>query len=356
MRNSYPRPQMVRNNWQNLNGTWKFCFDDHNKGMEEKWYLGTKEFEQEIQVPFVYQSQLSGIYDTKRHDVVWYKRSFRVGSEEGKRTLLHFGAVDYQAKIFLNGMQVCEHEGGHTSFSVDITDFLKEGEQILVIRVFDPTEDELIPRGKQIWEEKPKGIWYTGSTGIWQTVWLEAVSQKYIADMKFTTRFEEGKESICCNTVGTARGDELCYEVKFHDEVICEGSVKCHSSNIKFDIDVIQNHIFRTNFHDAGWTWTPEHPNLFDIAFVLKDETGKCLDEVKSYFGFRKVHTENGKVYLNNKPYYQRLVLDQGYWPEGLMTAPEDDDLKRDIELAKEMGFNGCRKHQKTEDPIFLYW
>lgn len=357
-RKAYPRPQFVREAWQNLNGSWQFCFDDNNEGLAEKWYLDEKEFRDQIEVPFVYQCKLSGIQEDKNHEILWYKKSFEIETNGKERVLLHFGAVDYHAMIFLNGGLVCEHEGGHTSFTVDITDFLDRNkkEQSLAVRVYDPLEDELIPRGKQIWEDQPKGIWYTGTTGIWQTVWVEKVNHKYISDLKFTSLFDEGKESIICITEDTDFGDAIAYQISFEGNTICEGEVKCHNHTIKWDVDLIQNHIFRTNFHDNGWAWTPESPRLFEVLLVLKDAEGHVFDRVESYFGFRKVHKENGMVYLNNKPYYQKLVLDQGYWREGLMTAPADEAFKRDIELAKEMGFNGCRKHQKTEDPIFLYW
>lgn len=357
-RKAYPRPQFVREAWQNLNGSWQFCFDDNNEGLAEKWYLDEKEFRDQIEVPFVYQCKLSGIQEDKSHEILWYKKSFEIETNGKERVLLHFGAVDYHAMIFLNGGLVCEHEGGHTSFTVDITDFLDRNkkEQSLAVRVYDPLEDELIPRGKQIWEDQPKGIWYTGTTGIWQTVWVEKVNHKYISDLKFTSLFDEGKESIICITEDTDFGDAIAYQISFEGNTICEGEVKCHNHTIKWDVDLIQNHIFRTNFHDNGWAWTPESPSLFEVLLVLKDAEGHVFDRIESYFGFRKVHKENGMVYLNNKPYYQKLVLDQGYWREGLMTAPTDEAFKRDIELAKEMGFNGCRKHQKTEDPIFLYW
>ena len=357
-RKAYPRPQFVREAWQNLNGSWQFCFDDNNEGLADKWYLDEKEFRDQIEVPFVYQCKLSGIQEDKNHEILWYKKSFEIETNGKERVLLHFGAVDYHAMIFLNGGLVCEHEGGHTSFTVDITDFLDRNkkEQSLAVRVYDPLEDELIPRGKQIWEDQPKGIWYTGTTGIWQTVWVEKVNHKYISDLKFTSLFDEGKESIICITEDTDFGDAIAYQISFEGNTICEGEVKCHNHTIKWDVDLIQNHIFRTNFHDNGWAWTPESPSLFEVLLVLKDAEGHVFDRVESYFGFRKVHKENGMVYLNNKPYYQKLVLDQGYWREGLMTAPADEAFKRDIELAKEMGFNGCRKHQKTEDPIFLYW
>ena len=174
-RKAYPRPQFVREAWQNLNGSWQFCFDDNNEGLAEKWYLDENEFRDQIEVPFVYQCKLSGIQEDKNHEILWYKKSFEIETNGKERVLLHFGAVDYHAMIFLNGGLVCEHEGGHTSFTVDITDFLDRNkkEQSLAVRVYDPLEDELIPRGKQIWEDQPKGIWYTGTTGIWQTVWVE---------------------------------------------------------------------------------------------------------------------------------------------------------------------------------------
>ncbi|MED9967991.1 MAG: glycoside hydrolase family 2 TIM barrel-domain containing protein [Blautia sp.] len=356
-KNEYPRPQFVRPTWQNLNGCWQFAFDDENQGLNQKWYLSDEAFGREIQVPFVYQCELSGINEKEPHDIVWYRRIFTVENRKDRdNVILHFGAVDYQAKVFVNGYLAGEHEGGHTSFSFDITPFLKDGEQVITLRVYDPTEDESIPRGKQFWEKKPRGIWYTGSTGIWQTVWLECVSQTRIDNVKFTSLFEDGKENIKCKLQGLQGGESLEYQIRFRENVICEGSVKCFAEKMSWDVDLIQEHIFRTNFHDNGWTWTPEHPNLFDVSLCLKNLDGVILDKVETYFGFRKVHQEKGMVYLNNKPYYQKLVLDQGYWPQGLMTAPSDEDLKKDIELSKEMGFNGCRKHQKMEEARFLYW
>lgn len=356
-REEYPRPQFERKEWQNLNGKWEFAFDDDDMGMNEKWYKGEAVFDRVIQVPFVYQAKLSGIRETLSHEIVWYKRNFHVKKEAGKEILLHFGAVDYEARVFINGEQVICHEGGHTPFEADITDYLKEdGEQIVVVRVYDPAVDEWIPRGKQFWEKEPRGIWYTNSTGIWQSVWLESVSEKRIETAAFTTRFEEGKENIVCKGKKTDAKDFLVYKVWLGTDEIISGRINWKSDVLDFDVDLIQNHIFRTNFHDAGIAWTPETPILFDVELKLVGENDRVFDTVKSYFGFRKIHTEQQMVYLNNKPYYQKLVLDQGYWPDGLLTAPTDEDFKKDIELAKEMGFNGCRKHQKMEDPRFLYW
>lgn len=356
-REEYPRPQFVRSGWKNLNGEWEFAFDDEDVGLSEKWYRKEKRFDKTIQVPFVYQSKLSGIGETAGHDIVWYKRTFSAKREKGKEMLLHFGAVDYEASVYVNGELAIRHEGGNTPFTADITKLLKEdGQQLLVVRVYDPQTDEWIPRGKQFWEEESRGIWYTNSTGIWQSVWLESVSEKRIENVKFTSRFDAGKENIVCRGKRIGSGDLLAYTITLKEEEIASGTISWKNEILDFDVDIIQNHIFRMNFHDEGIAWTPETPTLFDVKLKLLDKNGVVHDRVQSYFGFRKVHTENHMVYLNNKPYYQKLILDQGYWPDGLLTAPADSDLKKDIELAKKMGFNGCRKHQKMEDPRFLYW
>lgn len=356
IRNEYPRPQLVRSEWINLNGDWQFDFDDANIGMSEKWYTPDKTLNKNICVPFVYQCKLSGIYDRKPHDIVWYKHKFTYTPKKEKRTILHFGAVDYESWIFVNGQQVKYHIGGHTSFYIDITDYLKDNEQEICVCAKDEHKNELIPRGKQFWEEESAGIWYTGSTGIWQTVWLEEVSNKHIEKVQFTTLFEQGKVQIRGFGANVTQNDNVQYEIKFKNDVIARGKLFWQTSVLEWDIDIVQNHIFRTNFHNDGWCWTPENPNLFDITLKIADKNENICDEVSSYFGFRKVHIENGMVYLNNKPYYQKLVLDQGYWPDGLLTASSDDAFIKDIELAKQMGFNGCRKHQKMEDARFLYW
>ena len=353
----YPRPQFVRSEWVNLNGKWQFEFDDNNDGWNDK-YGNQEKLSQEINVPFVYQSELSGIKDRTIHENVWYKREFELEHHQDKVTYLHFGAVDYFCRVYVNGQLVGEHEGGHTSFRFDISNYLIKGKQIITVFVHDPFDDETIPRGKQFWEEESRGIWYTNSTGIWQTVWLEIIHKEHIDNVKFTSDFDQGVVwldfSVSEATALKEKDRFINYNVRFKDIVIAEDRVKLSDSHIKRAIDIIQNKIFRTNFHDEGYAWSPEHPNLFDVKLELVDENGAVLDQVESYFGYRKIHTENGMVFLNNKPYYQKLVLDQGYWPEGLLTAPTAEDYKKDILLAKEMGFNGCRKHQKVEDPLFL--
>lgn len=355
-RTEYPRPDFVRDSFQCLNGTWKFSFDDRDAGVDEKWYR-TNTFSGTIEVPFAYQAKLSGVADAGVHDILWYEKEVVIEEDyTGKDVLLHFGAVDYICDVYINGGFAGHHEGGDSPFTICMTPCLQEGNQKIVVRVYDPYKDETIPRGKQFWEEESAGIWYTPTSGIWQSVWIEVVEKRRIEKVRFISRFDEGKEEIRVFLHGNCMDCRVGVKIAFEGMEILETSSKCIGSELIFSADLIQNHIMRTNFHDDGLTWTPESPNLFDVELTLEEKDGKKVDKVISYFGFRKIHTENGMIYLNNKPYYQRLVLDQGYWPEGLLTAPTDEALKFDIEAAKKLGFNGCRKHQKAEDPRFLYW
>ncbi len=354
-RAEYPRPDFVRASYFCLNGTWKFDFDDEDKGQAEKWQKG-HDYSKKITVPFAYQTSLSGIGDTSFHDVIWYEREFEAPDMEAdEELLLHFGAIDYIADIYLNGELAAHHEGGDSPIHINATHYLTEGVQRLTVRAYDPGADETIPRGKQFWEEHEYGIWYTGTSGIWQPVWMEVVNKCRLEKVRMTTHFEEGCEEIKVISAGDCRGLTVCAHITLGNEVIGDLSSTFVSNEVVLLLDVVQKHIFRTSFHHNGRTWTPETPQLYDVSLTLTDGE-KVLDQVSTYFGFRKVHIENGMIYLNNRPYYQRLVLDQGYWPESLLTAPSDEALKFDIEAAKKLGFNGCRKHQKAEDPRFLYW
>ncbi|WP_338470790.1 glycoside hydrolase family 2 TIM barrel-domain containing protein [Niallia sp. XMNu-256] len=356
-RPEYPRPQLVREKWLNLNGTWSFAFDDNNRGTQDKWFKENQgAFDRKINVPFAYQTKLSGIDDPSFHDVVWYKRSFEVPeSWQGNRVILHFGAVDYRAWVYVNEQFIGFHEGGNVSFHFDVTDVLTAGPQTLVVKVEDPSTDETIPRGKQFWIEESDSIWYTRTTGIWQTVWLEAVNPTHLQKLRFTPDVDRGAVGVEFELAGDFYGKEVEIDISFKGEKVIKDTIVIQEPYTKRYFDIFNRKIFRTSFHHNGWTWTPENPNLFDVVLKVRDNN-QVLDVVDTYFGMRKIHTENGMVYLNNRPYYQKLVLDQGYWPEGLLTAPSDEDFKKDIELSKEMGFNGCRKHQKVEDPRFLYW
>ncbi|WP_409271216.1 glycoside hydrolase family 2 protein [Neobacillus sp. SCS-31] len=357
-RPEYPRPQFVRKEWLNLNGEWDFAFDDENVGVREKWFNNGDAFNRKINVPFAYQSKLSGIHDSTFHDHVWYRRECSVPADwKGKRILLHFGAVDYRAWIYVNGQFARFHEGGHTPFSLDITDLLSWGAESIVVRVEDPSTDETIPRGKQFWVEKSDAIWYTRTTGIWQTVWLEPVGKASLSKLRVTPDIDHGDVIAEFEVDGDFTQKCVEIDISFKGERVARDTIDITEPYTKRAINLYNRKIFRTSFHHIGWNWSPESPNLFDVKLTLKDSGGGTIyDEVESYFGMRKIHTENRMVYLNNKPYYQKLVLDQGYWPGGLLTAPSDEEFKKDIELAKEMGFNGCRKHQKVEDPRFLYW
>ncbi|MCG1021516.1 glycoside hydrolase family 2 protein [Sutcliffiella horikoshii] len=349
-RSEYPRPQFIRKNWENLNGQWQFDYDDANKGLLEKWYL-QKKFTKEITVPFSYQSELSGIHETDFHDLVWYKRSFDIPKEwEQKRLILHFGAVDYRASVWVNGKYIGSHEGGHVPFQLEVTEAVDAGKNELVVRVEDVTQDLDQPRGKQYWKEKSEGIFYTRTTGIWQTVWLEMVESSYIEKVKMTPDID--KDEIMMEYVVNGGSDSqfLDIEISFEGNLVASESLKLINNKGLRSIFLNDFHV-----HDEGRLWSPEHPNLYDVVFRLKDDR-TVLDEVSSYFGMRKVSVENGKVMLNNRPYYMKLILDQGYFPDGLLTPPSDDAIRKDVELTKEMGFTGARKHQKIEDPRYLYW
>ena len=353
MREEYPRPQFEREEWLCLNGTWEFDFDDENRAGAEHWESGGHVLGRQIEVPFCFESRLSGIQDTSFHDRIFYRRRFEIPeSWKGRRILLHFEAVDYRCRVFVNGRLCAEHTGGNVGFSADITDFLQEGMQTVAVAVYDPGRDETIPRGKQFWEEKSAGIWYTRTSGIWQSVWLEPVSPAHIEHVKYTPDLDA--DCLELEVELSQGGPELCLEVQisFQGEEVCRDRYPVLGRQVlRRRIDLAGEQIF----HSApGRCWTPEHPVLYDVTLRLL-AGGKETDRLKSYFGMRKIHTKDGVTYLNNRPYYFKLVLDQGYWPDGILTAPSDQDFVQDIRLMKEMGFNGCRKHQKVEDARFLY-
>lgn len=339
-RNEYPRPQFVRREWVNLNGQWEFSFD-------------TDLFDKKITVPYCYQSKLSGIHIQKPYDTVWYRRKFTLlESMKGKQIKLNFGAVDYHSFIWVNGVFVKEHIGGHISFDMDITSAICEGENTIVVKAVDYSTDLEMPRGKQYWKDNSEGIFYTRTTGIWQTVWIEALEESHLdhvyitpdldnMQVEFQYEISGGKESV------------LKTEIYFNEELLLTNEVKAKRGAGTYKVLIDQQQLKNWNFQE-DLVWTPDNPRLFSVVFQVF-EGGRQTDEVNSYFGMRKVSIENGRFLLNNRPFYQKLLLDQGYWEDSLLTAPTDNDFIRDIELAKAMGFNGVRKHQKIEDPRFLY-
>ena len=346
----YPRPQLVREQWTSLNGQWKFMFDDARHcampNCDADWT-------HTIEVPFSPECKASGIGDTGFHTVCWYEREFDLAPGSG-HTILHFGAVDYKARVWVNQHLVAEHEGGHTPFSADITSALAPGgKQVVTVYVEDDPHDLAKPRGKQDWLLEPHSIWYPRTTGIWQTVWLEQVASTYIQTLRWTPIFETYE--IGCEVVATGHlVEDLFVEVKiWHgDNLLADDHYKLlgHEANRKIalsdpGIDDSRNELL----------WSPERPTLLDAEVILHHH-GQVLDTVHSYTALRSVAINRDRFMLNGRAYALRLVLDQGYWPDTFMTAPSDAALKRDVELAKAMGFNGVRKHQKIEDPRYLYW
>ncbi|MFR9710486.1 glycoside hydrolase family 2 protein [Paenibacillus sp. MB22_1] len=352
LRNEYPRPQFVRDAWMSLNGEWEFEFDDQGIGERERWYE-KHDFGRKINVPFCYQSKLSGIGDPTVHDQVWYRRTFTVSEDyKAGRLLLHFGAVDYEAKVWVNGHLVAMHEGGHTPFKADITDVFDEGENIVVVKATDYSRDVSLPRGKQYWKDQSESIFYTRTTGIWQSVWLEPVPTTRIDRIRLIPDIDKNDIGLEVFLAGHSASVKASMKavITFNGEFVAED---CFSLSHESGRRVI--HLDDFNDHGLGRWWTPERPNLYDLELTLLID-GMPVDTVYSYFGMRKISVESGKLHLNNRSYYMKLVLDQGYFPDGLLTAPSDEDLRRDVELVKAMGLNGVRKHQKIEDPRYLYW
>ncbi|MCR5755585.1 MAG: glycoside hydrolase family 2 [Acetatifactor sp.] len=352
-RKDYPRPQLVRDNWELLNGTWKFDFDDKNLGEKEKWYAEEK-LSKEIQVPYTYETKLSGIQDETCHAIVWYAKEITVDETaiQNKRLWIHFEGVDHIAKLWVNGEVAGTHRGGYARFSFDITDLVKPGKNSLVLRVEDSL-DAGQPRGKQRWIKENFGCWYVQTTGIWKSVWMEYVDAEAISRLKITPQWAEQsvvlEADISCDRECTDL--TLCAKVTFEDKLIREASCQVTTSKAKMVIDLSRHDLFDWEVFD----WKPEAPNLYDVEFVLK-RGDEVKDVVSSYFGLREIRIDGQNILLNGSPIYQRLILDQGYWKDSHLTPPDEDALLKDIDTVMAMGYNGVRKHQKIEDERFLYW
>ncbi|MFC3771612.1 glycoside hydrolase family 2 protein [Paenibacillus sp. GCM10012303] len=359
-RPEYPRPQFERSDWLNLNGQWEFDYDDRDEGVREKWYAGAAQpLTRTITVPYCFQSKLSGIGDPDIHDIVWYRRSFKLpDSFTGKRVNLHFGAVDYEAQVWVNGQLAAVHSGGHTPFQADITDYVtSSGSNVVVVRAQDFSRDVSLPRGKQYWKDRSEGIFYTRTTGIWQTVWLEAVAPAHLKRVRLTPDIDHHRIHLQFllshpYTAGDPVLSSLAVRttISFKGELVAEDLFSMRRETESRSIVLTDKY-----GHDSGRWWSPQNPQLYDVTFELIQD-GQAVDVVKSYFGMRKISIDNGKLLLNNRPCFMKLVLDQGYFPDGLLTAPTDEALRYDVEMTKAMGFNGARKHQKVEDPRYLYW
>jgi hypothetical protein len=335
----YPRPQLVRTDWLNLNGVWEYQPGKDGDAVP----IGIK-LSSEILVPFPVESALSGVME--HHDRLWYRRSFTVPPDwAGREVILHFGAVDFESEVFVNGKSVGVHRGGYDPFSYDITPFLKPGtEQELIVRVFDPTDDAGEPRGKQTLI--PHDVDYTCSTGIWQTVWLEPIAPGGIESLKIVPDVDAGKVRVTCQLYGDKPTGRVTVQVKDGTNVVgsCDGA-----SGVEIAIPVPQAKL-----------WSPDEPFLYDLALSVSRD-GKTADEATSYFGMRKVEVaadKDGfkKIMLNGKFVFQFGALDQGFWPDGVYTAPTDDAIRNDIQVAKDFGLNLLRKHLKVEPARWYYW
>src|SRR5215204_251176 len=314
-RPEYPRPQFRRRGWINLNGEWSFAFDDADVGLSGGWQntdaatlrSDGSSFDREIVVPFCYQAERSGIGETAFHDVVWYARTFEYTPTGEERLLLHFGAVDYRATVWVNGVHVASHEGGHTPFSADVTHALSSEakENVVVVRAEDPSRDVTIPRGKQYWKERSEGIFYTRTTGIWQTVWLEPVGRRRIDALRLTPDVDAARVDVEVGVEGFEPGLSLRLGLSLKGEPVLDDQVELRSSLVERSLPLLRRGEAPDTPHLADWPgpalWSPEHPNLYDLRLELLDPDGDVLDRVDSYFGMRKVEVKDGKVFLNDR-------------------------------------------------------
>lgn len=347
----HPRPQLTRDNWQDLGGTWQFAYDDGNVGIAERWFGGARQFDREITVPFPPESAASGVHDPSPHPIVWYRKEFQ--RPVGDLVLLHFGAVDYRAQVWVNGHQVTSHAGGHAPFHVDITSALVDGpDQVVVVRAEDRLDDLTQPRGKQHWEPEPAAIWYHRTTGIWQPVWLESVPATHIAALAWTPAAADASVAVRVEVAGPV-SDDLSVRLRLRagERVLADDRYRYAGGSLIRQIALPP----ARNGVDHSLEWSPAQPTLIDASLdLLRGE--EVVDSVASYFGLRDIDVQDGRFVLNGDRVFLRMVLAQGYWPQSHLAAPSDDALRREVSLIKELGFNGVRVHQKVEDPRFLYW
>ena len=344
-RPEYPRPQFVRDPWVNLNGTWS-CTFDFSKSGAERGLARSEGFDNEITVPFCPESALSGVQHTDFIEMMWYQRKIEIPAGwGGKHVILHFGAVDFESEVFIDGRAVGRHWGGTSSFEYDVTAYVEVGQtHDLVVYVRDETRSGVQPGGKQSPRRSSYRCMYTRTTGIWQTVWMEAVDTCGLRD---------------CQIVPDLDGARFVVTPRFH---ALRAGQRFRATLLDGDTHVAQAEIPAADGIPCELSfakpkpWSPDDPFLYNLVFDVLDSKGAALDTVKSYAGLRKVHIERDRIFLNNKPIYQRLVLDQGFYPDSIWTAPSDEALKRDIELSMRAGFNGARLHQKVFEERFHYW
>jgi beta-galactosidase/beta-glucuronidase len=340
-----PTPQFQRDTWLNLNGPWAFAFDFDNKGLNAHWEKDPTKFDKKILVPFCPESKLSGIGYTDFITAAWYRRTFKVPAEwKGSRVFLRFGGVDYETRVWLNGEEVGRHYGGVVSFAFEITKALRPNENELVLYARNDVRSELQPSGKQSPQRESFGCMYTRTTGIWQTVWLEARPQRYLRSVHIVPELDNSRFVLTPEIEGDGR------DLTFRAVLLGDGdkeltSVRATNANGMAQILNVQE----------PRVWSPADPYLYGLKLELL-EGSKVADQVSSYAGLRKFHVEGNRLFLNNRPIFLRFVLDQGFYPDGIWTAPTDADLKGDIERSMAAGFNGARLHQKVFEERFHYW
>jgi beta-galactosidase/beta-glucuronidase len=347
----HPRPQLERTGWISLNGEWDFAVD-----RDAHWRTPDEViWDDKIRVPFAPETVASGVANTGFYQACWYRRQFKTPQmDAGQRLILHFGAVDYAATVWVNGKQAVRHEGGYTPFKADITELLQSGNQTVVVRAEDDPQDLSKPRGKQDWQLDPHSIWYYRTTGIWQTVWLESVPAASIGYLRWTSNVQNWELGFEARIAGPRpEGLKLAVKLWVGDNVLAEdiytvGSAEIHRRIALSDpgIDDYRNELL----------WSPASPTLIQARLQLLTAQGEVIDSVRSYTALRSIAVQGDRFVLNGRPYQLRLVLDQGYWIDTGLTPPSDEALRRDVELAKAMGFNGVRKHQKIESPGYLFW
>lgn len=335
-RSEYPKPQFMRENWLNLNGEWQFEIDNSNSGEERKLFNEAQDFSLKINVPFCPESKLSGVENVNFMNSVWYKREFEITEKQLEgRVVLHFGAVDYKTTVYINGNKCGSHKGGYVSFSFDITDYAVLGKNTVTVHAMDDTRSRMIPSGKQSEKYSSWGCYYTRTTGIWQTVWLEFLPEAHIKSVKYVTDINNATVNI--NAVLCGSGTFIAEA--FYDGVsMGKAQTVSGGGNVNITINLAEKHL-----------WEVGNGRLYDLVLTFGE------DRVQSYFGLRDIRLDGKKFLINGKSVFQRLVLDQGFYPDGIYTAPSDQELCADIKRSQALGFNGARLHEKVFEERFLY-
>lgn len=354
-RPEHPEPQLKRENWLNLNGEWEFEIDWCNQGkydienndsperVIDGCFASRRKLNDKIIVPFAPESELSGIGEKRFMDAVWYRRDITLPqSFEGKRVILHFGAVDHEATVYINGTKVGTHKGGYTPFQFDITDYLNGKDDYITVLAEDDMRNGRYGAGKQASRANSHGCFYTRTTGIWQTVWLEAVSPQHIDFFRLTPVVEDSALMVTLNTAKTS-ATTLTATAYFDGKTVGEKSIEIKNGYTAFSLALSELHL-----------WDLGQGNLYDLKFTLC-ENGEVVDEVSSYFGMRSVCLRDGKFYLNGKSVFGRFILDQGFYKDGIYTAPTVECFDRDVRLAMDLGYNGARFHEKVFEPLAIY-